>query len=392
MRFLSNKKVVRSVADHLTTRRSWRMQSLRRSAPLNCIHFLIGICLLISSPLPGAGESQAPPDGVEIRIRAHPETATIGDPIHIDLEVTAPRGYKIEIMEPEQQSGDFFILEFLPGPAIPASEETDKETRLSDKLDAGSLRHQARIVAAVYKTGTFLFPAIAVFITDDHGLKTGTESPSVEIEVRSILTGNDPDLKDLKKQAEIPGEIPWLLIALLAAALCVLGAAAWYIRRKYHESSPSRPSIPDRDPLDVAEEELRNLLARELPENGRTKKFYVLLSEIVKRILHAAYGIATEERTTMEIMDSLHTHSGLVQEIPEAIQSLLLQCDMVKFAKYIPSNSENDHAAAESFRILAQARKFAAGGLQPDPGSRQSTVGGGSAGNQESERLEEGMN
>ena len=94
----------------------------------------------------------------------------------------------------------------------------------------------------------------------------------------------------------------------------------------------------------------------------------------------------------MEIMDSLHTHSGLVQEIPEAIQSLLLQCDMVKFAKYIPSNSENDHAAAAAFQILVQARKFAVGGLQPDPGSRQSTVGSESAGNQESETLEGGMN
>ena len=124
------------------------------------------------------------------------------------------------------------------------------------------------------------------------------------------------------------------------------------------------PSIPAQDPLDIAESELRDLISLNLPENGRTKMFYVLLSEIVKRILEAAYGIATAERTTIEIIGSLNRHSGLSRQTPETVQSLLLQCDIVKFAKYIPSKSENDHSTEEAFRILDQARKY----------SRQSVV------------------
>ena len=267
----------------------------------------------------------------------------------------------MDIPEPAQQTGDFFILEFFPVSIVPISDRSEKETQFSGRQGDQSQRYRAGIVAAVYKTGTFTFPGIPVYITDDRGHKTELESPPVDVEIQSTLTGNDTDLRDLKKQADIQGEVPWLRWILIAAAACILGAAAWFVRRKFRATKPEIPPIPAGDPLDPAESELRNLIALNLPENGQTKKFYVRLSEIVKRILEAAYGIATAERTTIEIMESLHGNSGLDREIREAVQSLLIQCDLVKFAKYIPSKSENDHAAEEAFRILARAREYTVG-------------------------------
>ncbi|MBN2319095.1 MAG: hypothetical protein JXR49_08455 [Acidobacteria bacterium] len=327
----------------------------------NAVFFLFVFFLFLSACFATAVQ-QPVPAGIEIRTQAYPETAAIGDPIRFELDVTTPEGYSVEIPEPEQQTGDFFILEFFPGPVVTDSDGSEKKSLLSERKEAESQQHQARIVAAVYKTGTFTFPGIPVYISDDRGRKTELESPPVDIEIQSILTGNDPDLRDLKKQADIPGEIPWLLWTLIAATACLLGAAAWYIRRRYRKTSHEIPLIPAQDPLDLAESELRNLIAGRLPENGRTKKFYVLLSEIVKRILEAAYGIATAERTTIEIMESLHRRSELSLPIPEAIQSILLQCDVVKFAKYIPSKVENDGVVEEAFRILASAREYKVSG------------------------------
>lgn len=335
-------------------------------------NFLLwGLFLLLSACF-AAAEQKSIPAGVEIRIRAQPETAAIGDPVRLDLEITTPRGYTVEIMEPARQTGDFFILEFHPGPEISEPEESGRQEKSSEGKDVSSQRHRARIVAAVYKTGTLSFPAIPVYITDAQGIKTETESPSVDIKIQSILTGNEPDLRDLKKQEDIPGEIPWLLWILLAATVGILGVSARYIRRKYRGKIPSMPPVPAQDPLDLAESELRDLAALNLPENGRTKKHYVLLSEIVKRILEAAYGIATAERTTIEIMDSFLGLSDIGREIPESIHSLLLQCDVVKFAKYTPSKRENDLASEEAFRILARAREYS---QQSAVGSLQSAVG-----------------
>ena len=214
-----------------------------------------------------------------------------------------------------------------------------------------------------------------MYVTDGRGHKTELKSPSVDVEIQSTLTGNDSDLRDLKKQAVIPGEVPWLSWILLAAAACILGAAAWFVRRKFRKNTSEIPSVEAQDPLDLAESELRNLIALNLPENGQTKKFYVRLSEIVKIILEAAYGIASVERTTIEILESLHGNSGFDREIREAVQSLLIQCDLVKFAKYIPSKSENDHAVEEAFRILARAREYTACSLLSAVGSDKTGVG-----------------
>ena len=110
--------------------------------------------------------------------------------------------------------------------------------------------------------------------------------------------------------------------------------------------------MPVRDPFEKAESDLKNLVARNLPGRGQTKKFYVLLSEIVKRILEAAYGIQTAEQTTIEIMESLDRQPGLPRENREIVESFLLRCDIVKFAKYVPSEGENNAAVENAFHIL----------------------------------------
>ncbi|MBN2243187.1 MAG: hypothetical protein JW793_10895 [Acidobacteria bacterium] len=317
----------------------------------------MSVCFAAAQPQPLTA-------GVDIRTRVHPETAAVGDLIRIGIEITAPRGFGIEIMEPEGATGDFHIFDFIPGPAGADAEESGGGVPSPDERAEASERHAARIVAAAYKTGTFTFPGVAVIVTDPGGRRTRTQSPPVDVEIRSVLAQGDTGLRDLKEQADIPGEIPWLPLVLAAATAALLGAATWYVRRKFRKTPSAAPSTPAEDPLLLAESQLWDLIARNLPENGRTKEFYVLLSEIVKRILEAAYGIATAERTTIEIMDSLRGRTGLGPQRQETIRSVLLECDLVKFAKYIPSKSENDRAAEEAGRILSQAREYikAAGG------------------------------
>jgi hypothetical protein len=358
MKTVSGKKGPATIADQYAT--SSRQQKPDRNRPglLTFASLFIGICFLFTSVRFGAAVQPSIPAGVEIRIKAHPETAAIGDPIRIDLEIITPQVCQVEIPEPEQQTGDFFILEFFPGPVIADTDKRETQVRSSERRDSSSRPYQARIVAAVYKTGTFTFPGIPVYITDNDGKRTALQCPSVNVEIQSILSADNRDLRDLKKQADIPDPTRWLLWILIAVAVCLLGAAAWHFRRKYKKHLPLMPSIPDRDPFERAESDLRDLLARNLPGNGHTKKFYVLLSEIVKRILEPAYEIQTAERTTIEIMDSLYRHSGRKPGSLEAVESFLLQCDIVKFAKYIPSEKENDSAAESAFRILSEARNF----------------------------------
>jgi hypothetical protein len=303
-----------------------------------------------------------PPPGVGIHAEVMPKTGSIGDPIRIDWDITIPPGYRIDIPGLEPQVGDFSIIEFFPGPAIPEGSKSEKSSHSKPNADPSLKHHRARVIAAIYKTGSFSFPPLKILLHAPDGKTLYFSSPPVAVEILSVLSSNDQNLKDLKKQAEIRESVRWLVWLAIALAACVLGAIGWLLWKRHRKGSPLAPSIPKRDPLDSAEDDLRDLLARGLPENGNVKKFYVLLSEIVKRILESAYDIHTPEQTTSEIMDSLHRCPGLKTESLARFETFLRQCDVVKFARYIPSKSENDAAADTAFGILAEARKAVVSG------------------------------
>jgi hypothetical protein len=314
-------------------------------------------CLLLitlgawAQTTPDSAIPPLPPD-IDIRAGASPKAATVGDRIQIDLDIAMPQGYRAEIPKPDTNAGDFSILDFFPGPAISAAGKSPASPQPGTPV-----HHQARITVAFYKTGKFVFPAIPIKIKTADGKEISAKSPPVDIEIKSVIANKNPDLKDLKKQAEIPEPTRWLLWIILAASACLLSAIAWYLWKRRRERPEPLTPAQTQNLLDLAEAELKNLLARGLPESGSEKQYYVLISEIAKRILEAGYGIHTAEQTTSEIMDALNRLAVPGPEESTQIESFLLRCDVVKFAKYIPSKTEQETVSQDALRILALARK-----------------------------------
>jgi hypothetical protein len=197
---------------------------------------------------------------------------------------------------------------------------------------------------------------------DSEGKESQVSSPPVKIRIESVLEHEEADLRDLKRQAEIEEPVSWLW--WLALGLPALALLLLLIRRrsKRHPELAQKPAArPEADALDVAESELKALIGRGLPEKGMAKEFYVQLSEIVKKALEGSYGTQTVEKTTTEIVDALAGASSTGRPYPdpenlERIETLLLSCDMVKFARYIPSQAENGTAVQLAFQVIADCR------------------------------------
>jgi hypothetical protein len=301
------------------------------------------------------------PPGVEIHTKAMPKIATVGDPIRIVLDITAPSGYRVEFPKIETHIGDFAILEFSPGNSPPSSAPPS-----SAPPPQAFQTHSAQTLVALYKTGKFTFPPMLMKLIAPDGKQIALSSSPVIIEIQSVLSDKNQELKDLKRQAEMPeqGWFLWLAIG----AVFVMGATIWILRRR--KRPPVMPLSPEqaRGLIDRAEADLRALLARGFPGNGNEKQFYVLLSEIEKRVLEAGYEIHAAERTTSEIISSLHGKPDMQSGTIDIIESFLFRCDAVKFARYAPHMVEHKAASNDALQILAEARK-AVGSRQPAAGS-----------------------
>lgn len=296
------------------------------------------------------------PAEISLRMDAHPKTATVGDPIRLDLDISMPQGYLAEIPKPVAQSADCSIMDFFPGPALPDASKSQDSARPVAPQTGAFIHHRARVVIAIYRTGKFTFPSIPVKIKTAGGIETTVSSPPVDIQIQSVLAEKNPALRDLKEQAEIPEPTRWLLWGIAVLAICALCAIFWHFWRRRRKPVALTPA-QRQDLLELAEIDLRNLLAQGFPESGKEKQFYVLLSDIIKRILSAGYGIHTAEQTTFEIMEALNRNTVPGSEEEKKIESFLLRCDVVKFAKYVPSGNEHASATEDALRILAGAKE-----------------------------------
>ncbi len=321
--------------------------AVRRSPAAACRCALSLAWLLCAGPVAAVQTPAGPaPPGVEISVDARPPQATVGDPIRFEIRVSAPRGYRIEIPDPGRRIGDFDVLEFLPEGA-----ESPQERQAPD---AGVTRRCA-IVAAVYRTGEFEFPPLPVVLRRPDGTEIRTAAPPARIRIESVLAEGDLELKDLKPQAEIAAPFPWPALLGGAALAAVLALLAWRLLRRRRMPLPVVTAVPQADPLELAEAELRALQGRGLPDPARVKPFYVALAEVVKKILEAGYAIQTPEKTTSEIAAALRaSHPGVGIE---RVENLLLACDYVKFARYVPSAAEHEAALAGAWEILAECRR-----------------------------------
>ena len=319
---------------------------------------MVQLCFGQSAPAP----SPPPlPAGVEIRVMAQPQKATVGDPIQISLEITLPKGYQATLPKLGNQLGDFAILEYDPGPSVPAPAGSSPSPPAGPApSDAAPVLHQAQIVAALYRTGEFEFPPIQITLRTPDGKGINAASQPVKIQIQSVLTDKEPQLKALKKQAEIQEPVRWLLWLSLVILLLILVSLAWWMYQRRKRTSFQMPAGAQIDPLFLAEADLRDLIGRGLLESGFIKQFYVRLADIVKRIVEAGYAIQTVEKTTSEIMEELHLNSAANQAVEDLrrIESVLFECDLVKFAKYVPSKVENDSAISRAFLILDSVKKL----------------------------------
>jgi hypothetical protein len=222
---------------------------------------------------------------------------------------------------------------------------------LAVKLDtlqqsASNITVQASWLITSFDEGLYFLPQIPFLVRRPNGQLDTLYSESLSLKVQTVAidtTNFQP--YDIKTPIEYPvtlGEIlPYIGFGLLIAAIIAL-AIYIFVRWKQHKPLffAAKPKDP---PHIVALRELEKIKTEKLWQNNKIKLYYTRVTDVLRVYLNGQFHIQAMEQTSEEILQSLQS-----VEMPEALRSrlheMLTVSDLVKFAKYLPEQQENESA------------------------------------------------
>lgn len=140
------------------------------------------------------------------------------------------------------------------------------------------------------------------------------------------------------------------LVGLLAAALLALAIRAW---RKRPRRAPPPP--PPRPPWEVALEELFDIRNAGLVRAGRLAEHFDRVSDVTRKYLGNVFGFDGLESTTRETLHQLRAVSPRIALLSE-IERFLLEADLVKFARQLPTEAQCESALSKADEIVNKTR------------------------------------
>lgn len=167
-----------------------------------------------------------------------------------------------------------------------------------------------------------------------------------------------PQLKTPMNWAELKEYIFNVYTGIALIILILIVAIIYYIvkKRKYGSIFAPKPKEPAHI---IAIKNLETLYNQKLWQNSKQKLYYSSLTDILRTYIDDRYAVNAMEMTSEEIIESLKP-LGLHDKEYNDLIMLLRTADLVKFAKFIPIDDDNDtyyHSAyyfVENTKLLPQ--------------------------------------
>lgn len=281
----------------------------------------IGACALAVAP-PSWGA-----DGARVETGFDADSVTVGQRVTVSYAASYPES--LTLVPPEQ---------FDPGNCRLLS------ATWNDRSSQGYHIKQVDLVLLPMDLEGVHVPPAAFRFLRPAGDTLVVFSDAVEIPVR-LQTAADSPPHPLKPQWEAPKSyLPYLVIGGIAVLVALLVWLWWRRRKAKPVAEPSRPQLPADY---VALKALGEIEAMRLLESGRHKKYYTLVVDVLRHYIEQRYGVQAMDRTTDEIVFDLQRSRIEI----DALEPLLRDADLVKFAKYKPG-AEKGSAALESARDI----------------------------------------
>jgi hypothetical protein len=297
------------------------------------------LCLLFIST--GLG---APGGNISIESRVDRSTIFIGDVITYSVVIAHDPEVRLLLPALAANLGMFEIRDY----KVYDPENADDQVK--EKIE---------YLISTFDTGEYEIPELMIEYTvaDDSTIFTIKSEP-ITVTVESLNPDEAGDIRDIKPPLLPPpnygtyityGSILLILIALAILLLYFLK------RRRQGKSLLPRKQKPIRPAHEIAMEELERLVAAGLLNRGEVKEYYIQLSDIIRQYIENRFYIPALEMTTGQLI-TVMSSEGLDEEYIDMMRIFLDQCDLVKFAKYIPTEQENNETTQIAFDFVDRTK------------------------------------
>ncbi len=171
-------------------------------------------------------------------------------------------------------------------------------------------------------------------------------SDSIKVEVNDVKVDTlKQKMFDIKDIAQVSSPIgTWWIYILI---LLFIGIASYFIYQfiKKRQNKPKVETIVFKSPIEKATTLLQQLEVKELWQKGEIKHYYSELTDIARNYIEEEINIPAMESTTSELIEGLRKAAKqkklkLSNETVENLEKVLIQADLVKFAKVKPLDYE----------------------------------------------------
>jgi len=211
--------------------------------------------------------------------------------------------------------------------------------------------------------GRFYFQPVRNTDLDDADVRRVAFSERVGLKVVTLLQG-DPEEASLR---EVRGPVPiytynYMPLYAGTAGFMSVGLLAWGLiaaRRRRRQTRVISESVDWREAWELAVEQLEEIKASDLLDRGEVHEFHFDISDVIREFLARHFRLDVFELTTRELMERLAFLKEDSPELFQQIEDFLLDCDLVKFARYQTSVERSQQMLETAFAIVDNTRAAA---------------------------------
>ena len=305
--------------------------------------------LVLTVGIPGPAFAQeASSSGIRTSFTADRAELTVGDVVTLTLEVTHSADQVVVLPRLGAEWGSFEVWSQTPTQTVSNGDGTE------------TTRQHLRVT--IFAPGTFETPDLPMSVRSPDGTVEQVSPPTVRLTVRSVLSGPDEQLKDIRGPSDLSTPLwkqPFTRAMAALATLAALGLVGYILHRRSPRRAPLPVPVADtRTPWEVAVQELDRIERLALPGEGNFVEHYGLVSGVTRTYIYATYlaDVSRQDATdiTTDEMEAAITRSSLDRKNARLAADLLLKADLIRFSNYSPSVSE-------AYEALTQARDIVDG-------------------------------